>query len=152
MKADTKAMLAILVAVIAVLALGGAIIVLSEHPTVLPTTLPIPAGTVIRQAEYNATFTVSVGIGRVVGAWYADHGGDVWIYPSNSPPSGVYEMPCVGFAHWSGTVNVSLVPGTYTIDFQFGGPAVSVSITQAIRVVYPGEPPGTNGTLTSGGC
>jgi hypothetical protein len=150
MRPDNKGLFAMLLAVTIVVAIGGVVILSTAHPTTLPIALPIPAGTVVDD-PYNVSFTVSGGIGRLVGAWHSERGGLVWVYPSNSPPSGTYNLPCIGFAPWDGTVNVSLLPGTYTMQFEDVGGA-SVLITQTIRLVYPGEPPGTNETMVTGGC
>ncbi len=103
MRPDNRALAAILLAVVVLVAIGGAVVFL----TALPSTLPISAGTVVNQNAYTVTFAVSGGLGRLVGSWYANHGGIVWIYPSDSPP-GLMLLPCIMNAPWNGTANVSL--------------------------------------------
>jgi hypothetical protein len=96
MKPENKVVAVILSAFAVVVAFGGAYLLTTSQP--LPASLPILAGTEIDHAEYNVSFTVVGGLGRLTGAWYADHGGLIWIYPSNSPPCGIYNLPCISSA------------------------------------------------------
>jgi hypothetical protein len=152
MKSENRAVLIIIVAVVVVVGIGAMYFLLT--PASLPTTLPIPTGTAIRQFGYNVTFTVSGGPGRLVGAWYADHGGVIWVYPSDSPPDII--LPCIIYGPWNGTADVSLAPGAYTILFNPGPPGNvpvgSFVITQPIRLVYPGWAPGVNRTILVSRC
>jgi len=117
------------------------------------TSLPLPAGTVISNHGFNVTVAVSGTPGRLVGAWYANHGGMIWIYPSDSPPSRLMFLPCIASRPWNGTADVSLAPGTYTMEFDAGFSQGTFVVTRTIELVYPGGDNSTsNGTLLASWC
>ena len=95
------------------------------------------------------------GVGRLVGAWYGEQASLVAIAWSNYTWSPGSHVRCFN-AKWSGMVNTSLVPGTYTMVFdpdswgmRYGG---TFNVTRTIHLVYPGNSPGTNQTLLASWC
>jgi len=140
----------------AAVAIAAVVVVVGSAYFFLPravTSLPLPAGTVITKQGFNVTFTVSGTPGRLAGAWYANHGGLIWIYPSNSPPSRVMFLPCIVYMPWNGTADVSLAPGTYTMEFDAGFPEGTFVVTRTIQLVYPGGDNATsNATLLASWC
>lgn len=149
---------AIVVLTVAVFVVLGVVIGLmsSARGPPPPTSLPIPAGTVISQAGYNVTFLVSGGPARLVGSWYADHGGFVTVCSWNRNISCGFMIPhCVGYPPGNGTANVSLAPGTYSMRFSPGPPGApngTFVVTQTIRLVYPGDSPGATAVIWFSGC
>lgn len=147
--------LVILVACVAValVVVLAAVFFLSTSPG--GPTLPIFAGTRIPMSNYMVNFTVSGGVGRLVGAWYAQQASLIAIAWSNYTWPWGPHIRCFN-GNWSGTVNVSLVPGRYTMVFgpddwgmKSGG---LFNITETVELVYPGDSPGTNQTLLANWC
>ncbi|HYM40607.1 MAG TPA: hypothetical protein VEY12_10810 [Thermoplasmata archaeon] len=140
MKPENGALLVIVVAVV-VVAVVIALGIGEPRPTRLPTTLPIPAGTVIDPFGYNVSFAVVGGIGRVVGAWYANRGGAFVIDPSDVPlPTFSHGSPCGNpMVPWNGTLNVSLRPGTYAMGFWPMAQGGTFVVTKTILLGYPGD-------------
>jgi hypothetical protein len=155
MRVQNRPLLVLLacVAVVLVVVLGT-VFYLSRSPG--GATLSIPAGTVITRLPYSVSFTVTGGVGRLVGAWDANGVSVVAVAWSNYTWSWGPHFPCVASGPWNGTANVSLVPGTYTMTFGAGTfgwkPGGTLTVAQPIRVVYPGVAPGTNQTLLANWC
>ena len=118
-----------------------------------PRTVLIPAGTVIEKAGYTVAFTVSGGPGRLVGAWFANLGGIVSVYRWGPPV--ILLLPCIRYAPWPGSANVSLAPGSYTLSLRpgFSGQnSGTIEVSREIQVLYPGDAPGINGTILASWC
>ena len=112
--------------------------------------LPLPAGTVIRPPYLVAEFTVDGGPASLLGAWYMDHGGYVWVIEAGRT-HGPFDPVCgPPMPPWNGTLIVGLLPGTYLVVFA-PNPHGTIVITQAVAV-YPGASWWTEENLVSTGC
>ncbi len=148
MKPGNRALLVVVVAVVVVTAIGGAYFLLTGPPT----SLPISAGTVLG-GGYAVRFTVSGRVGRFIGAWHLDRGGIVTIVWSNySGPPVPGPQGCLTNGSWDEYANFSLVPGTYIMSFVPVGPGGTLLVTQTLQILYPGDAPGTNGTILASWC
>ena len=130
-----------------VVAAAVAVTVLGTQP--IPTTLPIPAGTVfvLRDpttmfgnatafAIATANFTVGPGNGTLVGSWKSNHGTETALVTPFMPS----EPACLSSGRppptaTNGTFNDSITPGSGVL--RFGGPAGdAITVTQTIQVAY----------------
>ncbi len=135
--------LALIAICIAVGFAADAAFVAFMEPALAPP-LFIPAGAEIPREGYHVPFGVAGDTGRLVGSWLASQGGLIWIYPADSPPSGVYSLPCTAARLWEGTFNLSLLRGIYTMSISsLGG---NFTVTATMTVLFPG-----NGTAGRGG-
>ncbi len=143
MRPQNRALAVILLAVLVVVATGGALVFLAALPGALPTTLPIPTGTVFRG---NATqtwvlhFNVS-GTGlRIVGAWtaYDGHG-----FPALELRNGTVGRPpdylfrCPPLQPWTEaneSIDTTVNPGPYTMYWGACFSASTIQITQAVQL------------------
>ncbi len=110
------------------------------------TTLPIPAGTTITDAQtgtWVAHFTVGPGGGVLVGAWTAyTVSGDIGPVIVNGtvskpqPPPGIYNCPMEMFQEQAnGTLDRVLAPGPYTMYWSpLCTSAREIVVTQTIQV------------------
>ncbi len=148
MRPRTRGLVITSVAVLVVAVVVGSAYFYLPRPA---TSLPLSSGTLITKYGFNLTFAVAGGPGRLVGAWYANHGGMIWVYPSNSRPPRVMFLPCIGSRPWNGTADVSLGTGLYTMEFD-AFPGGTFLITRTIQLVYPGDTPTSNSTLLASWC
>ncbi len=140
MRADNRALVAVLVALIIVISIGGAVIIL----TALPTSLPVPVGTTFTE---NATqtwlvhFSVSATGSRLVGAWTAYDGSG---FPSlvvvdgtvGRPPDYVYRCPLIQpWTEYNGSLDVAVDSGPHTLFWSGCFAASRVVITEAVQLV-----------------
>ncbi len=148
MARGTRVLAAITVFVVVAAAACAYVAVTRPSEQTLHLDLGIQAGTVIHgPPAYRITFTV-VGVSeRVTGAWYADHGGFMWIMTPDKDPTTWY-LTMIEYRPWNGTVDVSLVTGIYVIGFA-PGPGGSFLITEPIRAGFPGGSPATDGIFLS---
>jgi len=128
----------------------ASIFYISITPAV-PTSLPLPVGTVIRPPYLVVKFIVEGGPANLLGAWYMDDGGYVWVIEA-SRTNGPFDPLCVpSEPPWNGTMIVALLPGSYLVVLA-PSPHGTVVITQAVGLVYPGASWSTEESLVSTGC
>ncbi len=144
MEAENRALAAVLMVALIVVAIGGAVIIFAASPT----GLPLRAGTVIRlrPSGDNETYLVPFSLsqpGRLTGAWSAEHGASVWIGWANANRSAP-PLPC--FGPGNGTVNQTFVPGHYLMVVNGFG-YDNVTVTQTIQIDYPGSSHATSGPV-----
>lgn len=101
-----------------------------------PTALPIPPGTVIREAYVMVAFVVEGRPADLVGAWYAPDGGLFWVTQENLSARPLVPR-CGGTSPWNGSVDVSLQAGAYLLGFAPNPRGRAITITEAIHLVYP---------------
>lgn len=138
MDSENRALLAILVPIVAVAGVGGGYFLLAPSA---PSTLIVPAGTVFQLPSPGAEvhFNVTAPGGILVGAWTSTSSTCALLFPFGmSIPRAIFEQ-CLAQATLSGTFHTDLTspaPGTeYVLGFLSDSPA-TVWITQDIQVVY----------------
>lgn len=145
MKAEDRALLFIVVALVAVAAGGAAYVFwIPGHPAEL---LPVPSGTVFSLNEtehWAAHFVVGPAGGRLLGSWTAYDGyGLITLVVVNGtvekpwPPPVLFCPRLRNWAQYNGTVNVSLMAGSYTAYWSTGScsSAAEIVVTQPIQVI-----------------
>ncbi len=144
MKPQNRALAVILLAILVVVATGGALVFLAALPGALPTSLPILTGTVFRG---NATqtwvlhFNIS-GTGlRLVGAWtaYDGHGFPPALELRNGtverPPDYLFRCPPLQpWAEANGSIDTAVSPGSHTMYWGACSSASTIQITQAVQL------------------
>ena len=145
MKPENRALLTVVLAIVLVTSVIGAYLLLT--PSAPPNSLPILAGTAFTANEsvgWVAHFTVGAAGGTLVGAWTAyDGSGFLGLDVVNGTVSkspNVFLCPRIIVFRWAernGTVDVSLVPGPYTVYWTAGycASAQQIVVTQTIEVV-----------------
>ncbi len=138
MDPENRALLAILVPIVAVAGVGGGYFLLAPPA---PATLIVPAGTVFQLPSpgAEAEFNVTAPGGVLVGAWTSTSNTCVLLFPFGmSIPRTIFER-CLAEGTLSGTLSADLTspaPGTeYVLGFLSDSPA-TVWITQDIHIFY----------------
>jgi len=154
MKPKTRTLLIVVCVAVALAVTLASIYYFANSPS-SPTSLPIPAGTVIRgtpstHAPIAVRFSVAEPSGRFVGRWFADHGGAIHIHWANTTGTPVGGPPTCG-ASWYGAANVSLAPGDYVMEFSWYLGS-NLTVDQTIQVLYPGYFPTANEAYLDSFC
>lgn len=126
------------------------IVYLSTLPT-LPTSLPVPAGIAIGPPGLELNVTIEGQPADLVGAWHADRGGLFWVSAWHVSPGPIRPV-CAASPDWRGSVNVSLLPGSYLVGLSPNPNGGTIVITEAIRLVYPASSPVASGFVEGEGC
>ncbi len=138
MQPENRALLVIIVAVVAIAGVGGGYFLLAPPA---PLALVVPFGTVLQVPSSGGAFDFRVTPpgGTLVGAWSSTGKTCAMVFSIGmSIPRAIFEN-CIAQGTVSGTFNTYLTssaPGTeYVLAFLSDGP-VTVWITQDIQVVY----------------
>ncbi len=144
MRAENRALVAAVLAVVVVSAVVGVYLLLARP--LAADSLPVFAGTLFTSSDslrWAAQFTVGPAGGTLVGGWTAYNGSgfiglDV-VNGSVSKPSVPFFCPRV-FSHWAqgnGTVDLALAPGSYTAYWTTGfcASAERILVTETIQVI-----------------
>jgi hypothetical protein len=147
MEPENKALALVVLGVAVVLVIGAVGVHYFATPLILPSSLPIPAGTVFSgnaTETWTAHFNVSVFGSRVVGTWTAFDGiGFPYLVVVNgtvAKPSGVF-YSCALARYWSqsnGTVDTPVGLGAHTIYWAPCFGASRIVVTERIQAVGVG--------------
>ncbi len=144
MKPENRALVNVVVAVAIVTGFGVGYLLLS--PSVLATSLPVPAGTTFTANEtehWAAHVTVGFGGARLVGSWTAYDGmGFIGLVVVNGtidkpwPPPVLFCPLLLAWQEQNGSIDQTLAPGPYTVYWSTGScsSAQQIVVTQAIEL------------------